>query len=81
MTDMSRAGTKTDGGVATMGLQVSMPSLAGARQPRRKVLSLSAEEQRMADNAKRIRGDAADGTLEDLTGLRGKELMSRLLRK
>lgn len=81
MEDMSRARINPDDGPVTMGLQVAMPNMGGVRPTPRKVLGLSPEEKRMADNAKRIRADAAAGTLEDLTGLRGKELMSRLLRK
>jgi hypothetical protein len=41
----------------------------------------SDEEQRLARNAKQIRADAAAGTLDDLTGTRGKNLIDRLLRK
>ena len=79
--DMSRARTKPGDGLAVMGLQISMPAPLDARQPRRKTIGLSEQERRMAENAKRIRADATAGNLEDLIGLRGKELMSRLLRK
>lgn len=81
MRDMSRARIKPEDGAVTIGLQASMVDFGEARPARRKVLGLSTEEKRMSANAKRIRTDVAADTLEDLTGLRGKDLMSRLLRK
>ncbi|MDH7973048.1 hypothetical protein QH494_12745 [Sphingomonas sp. AR_OL41] len=81
MSDMSRARTKPEDGVVTIGLQASMVDFGETRPARRKILGFSPEEKRMAANAKSIRADAAADTMEDLTGLRGKDLMSRLLRK